>query len=128
MCSHARRQIVVDHPLSLLLPMSQATSTEPSTSVTSSDFQSIFDAALQEYRKQTKKDLIEHPLISKLESCDSTSDILAILQDQARELDKSRGSDERLTKWLSPTVNVLCAFSAAVSGGVSLVSLDTSTR
>jgi hypothetical protein len=108
--------------------MSQAPSTELSTSVTSSGIQSIFDAALQLYQKKTKKDLIADPLFSQLESCDSTSGILAILQDQARELDKSHSSDERLTKWLSPTVNVLCAFSAAVSGGVSLVSLDTSVK
>ena len=35
---------------------------------------------------------------------------------------KKSAGDERLTKWLGPTVNVLNAFSATVSGGVSLVS------
>jgi hypothetical protein len=105
--------------------MSEVPSTEPSTSVTSSKFQHIFDAALQSYQKKTNKDLIAHPLVSQLQSCHSSSEILAFLQDQARELDESRSSDERLNKWLSPTVNVLWAFSAAVSGGVSLVSLDT---
>ena len=35
----------------------------------------------------------------------------------------SINGDERLTEWLRPTVNVLyAAFSAAVSGGVGLVS------
>ena len=116
-------QVIVTYRL---VPMSQAPSIEPSTTVTSSGFQSIFDAALQTYQMKTEKDLIAHPLVSQLQSCDSTSDILAILQDQARELDKSRSSEERLIKWLSPTVNVLCAFSAAVSGGISLVSLDPS--
>ena len=105
--------------------MSQILSIEPSTSVSSSNFQPIFNAAIQLYQKKTKKDLIAHPLVSQLQSCHSSSEILAVLQDQARELDKSRSSDERLTKWLSPTVNVLCAFSATVSGGVSLVGLDT---
>ena len=99
--------------------MSQiSTSTEAS-----SRFRAIFQAALKSYQKQTKKDLLAHPLASQLQDCDSTTAILTVLQDQVREFDKARCGDERLTKWLSPTVNVLCAFSATVSGGVSLVRL-----
>ncbi|KAH9173907.1 hypothetical protein EDB89DRAFT_641951 [Lactarius sanguifluus] len=98
-------------------PMSQT----PSTATSSSRFQDIFNAALKSYQKQTKKDLIAHPLASQLQSCDSTSAILAVLQDQVREFDRAHSGDERLTKWLIPTVNVLYAFSAAVSEGVSLV-------
>ena len=86
-------------------------------------FQSIFHAALQSYQKQTKTDLLAHPLASQLKSCDSNAAILAVLQEQVREFDKCNSGDERLTKWLGPTVNVLCAFSAAVSGGVGLVGL-----
>ncbi|KAH9077552.1 hypothetical protein EDB83DRAFT_1490622 [Lactarius deliciosus] len=93
----------------------------PSTATSSSRFQDIFNAALKSYQKQTKKDLIAHPLASQLQSCDSTSAILAVLQDQVREFDRAHSGDERLTKWLVPTVNVLYAFSAAVSEGVSLV-------
>ena len=97
----------------------------PATTSTSSSFQVIFQAALKSYRKQTKEDLLTHPLASQLQSCESTTAILAILQDQVREFDKSRGGDERLAKWLGPTVNVLNAFSATVSGGVSVVRLDS---
>ncbi|KAH9071664.1 hypothetical protein EDB83DRAFT_2517478 [Lactarius deliciosus] len=93
----------------------------PSTSTASSRFQAIFNAALELYQKQTKKDLIAHPLASQLQSCDSTGAILAVLQNQVREFDQAHSGDERLTKWLIPTVNVLYAFSAAVSEGVSLV-------
>ena len=89
----------------------------------SSRFQAIFQAALESYQKQTKKDLLAHPLATQLKVCDSTTAILAILQDQVQAFDKSRSGDGRLTKWLSPTVNVLCAFSATISGGVSLVRL-----
>ena len=97
----------------------------PATTATSSSsrFQAIFEATLKSYQKQTKKDLIKHPLASQLQDCDSTNAILAILQDQIREFDKSHSGDERLTKWLGPTVNVLNAFSATISGGVSLVGL-----
>ena len=87
----------------------------------SSRFQAIFQTALESYQKRTKKDLLAHPLASQLKVCDSTAGIIAILQDQVQEFDKSRSGDERLTKWLGPTVNVLCAFSATISGGVSLV-------
>ncbi|KAI9430600.1 hypothetical protein H4582DRAFT_2086559 [Lactarius indigo] len=97
--------------------MSQTTS----TAAASSRFQDIFNAALKSYQKQTKKDLIAHPLASRLQSCDSTSAILAVLQDQIREFDQAHSGYERLTKWLFPTVNVLYAFSAAVSEGVGLV-------
>ena len=97
------------------------------TSITanaSSAFQSIFQAALKSYQKQTKEDLLAHPLSSQLKDCGSTTAIVAVLQDQVREFDKSRSGDERLTKWLSPTVSVLSAFSATISGVVSLVCLD----
>jgi hypothetical protein len=87
----------------------------------SSRFRALFQAALKSYQKQTKADLLAHPLVSQLQSCDDTAAIVAILQDQLRDLEKSRSADERLTKWLNPTVNVLSAFSATVSGGVSLV-------
>jgi hypothetical protein len=96
-----------------------------SSSASNSRFQSIFQAALKSYQKETKTDLLAHLLASKLQSCDSTTAILALLQEQVREFDKLHCGDERLTKWLGPTVNVLCAFSGAVSGGVGLVSLYT---
>ncbi|KAF8274644.1 hypothetical protein EI94DRAFT_1712778 [Lactarius quietus] len=84
-------------------------------------FQVIFQAALKSYQKQTKKDLIAHPLASQLQACNSTTAILVVLQNQVREIDKSQSGDEKLTKWLTPTVNVLSAFSSTVSGGVGLV-------
>ncbi|KAH9025899.1 hypothetical protein EDB84DRAFT_1440272 [Lactarius hengduanensis] len=97
--------------------MSQTTS----TAAASSRFQLIFNAALKSYQKQTKNDLFAHPLASQLQSCDSTSAILAVLQEKVQEFDQARSGDDRLTKWLIPTVNVLYAFSAAVSEGVGLV-------
>ena len=103
--------------------MSQTQATTASSS--SSRFQAIFQAALKSYQKQTKNDLLAHPLASRLQDCDSTTAIITILQDQVREFDKSHSGDERLTKWLGPTVNVLNAFSATVSGGVSLVRFDS---
>ena len=104
--------------------MSQTPVTSVASSSSESHFQAIFQAALKTYQKQTKKDLLAHPLASQLQDCDSTTAILAILQDQVREFDKFRSGDEKLTKWLGPTVNVLSAFSATIFSGVSMVLLD----
>src|ERR1700735_4034386 len=89
----------------------------------SSNFQLIFNTALKAYEKHTKRDLLAHPLASQLQTCDSPSSILVVLQGQVDDLDRARKSDERLTKWLNPTVNVLLAFSNTLGQGVSLVRL-----
>jgi hypothetical protein len=78
-------------------------------------------SALKLYEKRTKKDLIAHPLASRLQSCDTPDAISAILKEQADEFDHARVDEDRLTKWLNPTVNVLYAFSSALAGGVGLV-------
>ncbi|KAH8976954.1 hypothetical protein EDB86DRAFT_3110390 [Lactarius hatsudake] len=92
-----------------------------SNAITSSmDFEKIFGAALEAYRKQTKKDIASHPLATQLQSCDSPSAILAILRAQVQVFDQSQSADERLTKWLDPTVNVLYAFSATLGEGAGL--------
>jgi hypothetical protein len=92
-----------------------------STAAASTPFQAMFVSALKLYEKRTKKDLNTHPLASQLQTCDTPAAILDILQQQAREFDQARVGDERLTKWLDPTVSVLYAFSAALGGGVGLV-------
>ena len=89
---------------------------------TFSNFQLIFDNALKAYKKRTKKDLLNHPLADRLQACDSASSILTVFQEQVEELDESQRSNERLTKWLNPTVNVLHAFSETLEG-VGLVSI-----
>ena len=109
--------VFVTPPVPTLTLMSQ---THP-THASSSNFQVIFNNALRAYEKQTKKDLLSHPLASQLQACDSPSAILDVLRQQVQELDQSQNSHEGLTKWLDPTVNVLYAFSDTIAGGVSLV-------
>ena len=99
----------------------------PSSSTPSSNFQSIFYAAVKAYEKKTKNDLLIHPLAAQLQACDSPSDILAVLRDKVKEFDQSRSADERLSRWLNPTINVLYAFSATLGGGVGLVGPIRST-
>jgi hypothetical protein len=93
----------------------------PSTSTSNSNFPSIFNAALKSYERKTKKDLTSHPLLPTLQSCDSPEAVLAILREQVPALNQSQNGDDRLTRWVFPTVNVLYAFSATVGQGVGLV-------
>jgi hypothetical protein len=91
----------------------------------STNFQLIFNNALKAYEKRTKKDLLAHPLAAELQKCNSPSAILAVLHQQAQGLDRSPSNDDRWTKWLDPTVNVLHTLSETLGEGVSLVSFTT---
>ena len=87
----------------------------------SSNLQAIFNASMKEYEKKTKNDLLAHPLMAQLQTCNSPADILVILRTQAQQFEQSTSSDDKLTRWLNPTVNVLYAFSSALGSGVGLV-------
>jgi hypothetical protein len=106
------------HPTST----STSTSTTTSTATSSANFQLIFNNALKAYEKRTKSDLLAHPLAAELQKCNSPSAILAILHQQVQGLDQSRSNDDRWTKWLDPTVNVLYTLTETLGEGVSLVS------
>ena len=95
-----------------------------STVASSFNFQLIINDALKVYHKRTKNDILLHPLAAQLQACNSPSDILAVLQQQVPVLYQSRGGDNRWTKWLDPTINVLLTFSRTV-GIVGLVRLRT---
>jgi hypothetical protein len=94
----------------------------PSTS-SLSNFQSIFNAAVERYDTKTKNKLLTHPLAAQLQSCDNPAAVLSLLQGLVQKFDQGRSSDERFRSWLNPTVNVLFAFSATLGEGVGLVKL-----
>ena len=106
-------------------PLHSLMSHDHPTSAPSPNFQLIFNNALKEYERRTKRDLLAHPLAVQLQACDSPSAILTIINQQVQGLHQSQRADERLTKWLNPTINVLCAFSATLGQGVGLVCLLT---
>jgi len=101
-------------------------SAAPSTSTTHPSFASIFDAALESYKRKTKKDLASHPLLPSLQSCDSPEAILTVLREQIPASDLSQNHDDGLTKWVAPTVNVLHSFSESIGQGVGLVNISYS--
>jgi hypothetical protein len=81
--------------------------------------------ALKAYEKRTKKDLLAHPLAVELQDSNSPSKILSVLHQQLQGLDQSLRSDDRWTKWLDPTVNVLHMLSETLGEGIGLVSIKT---
>jgi hypothetical protein len=89
------------------------------------NYKVIFDSALQTYKKKTGKNLASSPLFHRLEACGSPEDVVGILRGQIPGFGQSsRGhDDDRLTKWLDPTVRVINAFSMTIGGAVALVSL-----
>ena len=101
--------------------MSHSHPTASSSSSQASNFHLILINALDEYKKRTKKDLLKYPLFTELRSCNSPSAIITVLQQQLQGLDQSRRNDERWTRWLDPTVNVLYSLSGALGEGVGLV-------
>jgi hypothetical protein len=103
-------------------------STEPSTSTSQSNFAIIFNAALETYKRKTNQDLASHPLLPSLQSCDSPEAILIVLREQIPAFCEFQDSDDGLTKWVNPTVNVLFSFSATLGQGVGLVSIKISPR
>ncbi len=90
----------------------------PSTSTSHSKFVSIFDAALETYKRKTKQDLTSHPLLSTLQSCHSPDAVLTVLRDQIPTFNPSESCDDGLTNWVIPTVNVLFSFSEIVGKGI----------
>jgi hypothetical protein len=103
-------------------------STAPSTYASQSNFASIFNASLESYKCKTKEDLVSHPLLPSLQSCESPEAILTVFRDQVPAFNQSQNGDDRLTKWVAPAVKVLYSFSETIGQGVGLVNIKTSRR
>ena len=120
-------QLIASGPGAFLPPRTIMT-TVPSTSASQSNFVPIFNAALETYKRKTKKDLASHPLLPSLQSCDSSDAVLTVLREQIPLFSQPPNGDDRLTKWVVPTVNVLYSFSATIGGGIGLVNIKMFPR
>ena len=95
---------------------------QTSTAIASiSNYQSIFDNALEAYKRRTQKDLRSHPLLPKLQTCNSPDAVLAVLLEQIDQSHSTSSVNSRFTNWLNPTVNVLYSFSETIGTGIGLV-------
>jgi len=93
-----------------------------STATSSSNFQSIFDAALSDYAKQTGIDLATHPSAQTLQNCNSADATLDILQGKANQFQAYRDGNRKLINCLKPVVQVLHAVSGILGEAATLVS------
>jgi hypothetical protein len=85
--------------------------------------QSLFDAALEEFERQTATSLAQHPLAKKLETCYSIESITDALTEQAQGFRRFRGDDGKAMGCLKGVVHVLHSLSTAgiLGDGIGLV-------
>ena len=88
----------------------------------SSNLQSILDAALDSYAKQTGIDLRKHPSVDKLQSSATSEDVLQLLQDREMAFKDYRDKHRKLINCLRPVVQVVHAFSGVLGEVAGLVS------
>jgi len=90
---------------------------------TSSTFQALFNAALQDYQNQTGINLVDHPFSKQLETCESISSVTAILLEQAQSFREFRENDGKLMRALNSSIDVLGApsISSALSETIGFV-------
>ena len=115
---------VAYYPPFLLTPTTNNMSKTSPEAASRSNYQSIFDGALESYQRKTGNDLTKDPLLRILETCNSPDEVLAILRRQLVVPGQSHSSSDEFTKWLIPTVKVIHAFTATVGGAVGLVSFS----
>jgi hypothetical protein len=101
-------------------------SSTPTATTSRSNLDYVFTSAFRAYKKKTGKDITSHPLATELQTCHSTDSVLTVLRRRIPALGQSHNSDERPSKWLIPTVNVLYALSATLAEGVGLVNTTIS--
>jgi hypothetical protein len=99
------------HPSLPVIRPQAIMSTEPSASASQSNYLSIFNAALENYKHKTKTDLTSHPLLPSFQSSNSAEAILTIFLEQIPAFRQVQNDDDVLIKWVIPTVIVLCSFS-----------------
>jgi hypothetical protein len=79
----------------------------------SAHLQTLFESALQAYEKKTGVTLTQHPLAQQLQDCQSTQEVITLLQGQLQAFDESRR--DKVSKTIKTTLSILTPLSAAVS-------------
>lgn len=97
----------------------------------SSHLNVLFEAALQQYERQTGMALAKHPLAERLQECHSVESITAVLREQTQAFNDFQGK-EKVMKLLESVVSILCKLFASaklgeVIGVVHLKSLTGSS-
>src|SRR6266436_2227704 len=75
------------------------------------NFQSVLDAALDSYVKQTGVDITNHPSAEKLKNCHSPEDVIQLLFEGENEFKDYRDKYRGMIDQLRPVVQIVYAFS-----------------
>jgi hypothetical protein len=78
----------------------------------SSRLWALFEAALNDYEKQTDITLEKHPLAEQLQHCYTVESVTTFLQNQGRACSRSQGID-RIMESLNGTVSILYSLSTS---------------
>ena len=87
-----------------------------------SGFESIFDAALTKYAKQTGIKLATCPSAEMLINCGSPDAVMQLLQERVQGFKKFHDRGSKLIKWLHPLVQVVYLVSGALGHATDPVS------
>jgi hypothetical protein len=88
----------------------------------SSDFQTILDAALEHYLKQTGTDLTKHSSADQFQDCHSPDDVFRLLLQRETDFKDYRDKYRALIDRLRPVVKVVHVFSNVLGNAAGLVS------
>jgi hypothetical protein len=77
----------------------------------SANFQSVLDAALDSYVKQTGVDITKHPSAEKFRNCHSPEDVIQFLSEGETAFEDYRDKYRNLIDHLRPVVRIVYAFS-----------------
>ena len=89
----------------------------------SANFQAIFDAALDNYARQTGVNIAEHPSVDKLQNCRSPEDIVRLLTEKETVLKGHREKYRNLINHIRPVIRTVHAFSSVLDTAAEIVSL-----
>lgn len=81
--------------------------------MSSVQFPDLFEVALEEYARKTKKDIKTDPLFVRFQDCNSSDIVLKVLEEQALAFEQYRQGDGKvqLMRRLKPTVDILLRLS-----------------
>lgn len=86
----------------------------PSPQASTANFKPILDATLIEYKKKTGKELLDQPLTTEVQRCDTVDAALAILRDQSKAFQQLKDGDQKFMERIGPLTQVLFAFSGTL--------------
>jgi hypothetical protein len=81
------------------------------------NFKPILDAALIEYKKKTGQELLDQPLATDVQRCDTVDGAIAILQDQAKGFQQLKDGNQKFMERIGSLTQVLFPFSGTLGVG-----------